>query len=147
MKGVCLGQGLFAKDVCLGAGFTFCRGYPPEEVFEEVLRRGGSISVSAGLGGPGTVVPLARAKDVPGTTCRAWALPAISTAFSLIRALLGVFIVTHVSNSMFPQTVSIDVSENAWICWTDQNYLGREKIQVRQRRPTKNTSAFRCPSE
>ncbi|KAL0448330.1 UNVERIFIED_CONTAM: hypothetical protein Slati_1389400 [Sesamum latifolium] len=70
MKDVCLSQGLFVKDACLGAGLTFCRGC----LLEEVLWSGGSVSGSVGLGGPGTVVSLAGARDVPGTTCRAWAL-------------------------------------------------------------------------
>ncbi|KAL0409486.1 UNVERIFIED_CONTAM: hypothetical protein Sradi_1883000 [Sesamum radiatum] len=81
---------------------------PPEEVFEEVLWRGGSFNRSAGLGGLRIVVPLAGARDVPVTTCRAWALPAVCTAFSLFSALLGDFIVTHVFNSVLPQRVPID---------------------------------------
>ncbi|KAL0462484.1 UNVERIFIED_CONTAM: hypothetical protein Slati_0136000 [Sesamum latifolium] len=44
---------------------------PLEEVFEEVLWRGGSVSGSAGLGGPRTTIPLAGTRDVLGTTCRA----------------------------------------------------------------------------
>ncbi|KAL0458648.1 UNVERIFIED_CONTAM: hypothetical protein Slati_0492000 [Sesamum latifolium] len=71
VKGACLGQGLFLNDACLGAGLAFCEGCPLEEVFEEVLWRGGSVSGSAGLGGPRTTVPLAGSRDVPGTTCRA----------------------------------------------------------------------------
>ncbi|KAL0431461.1 UNVERIFIED_CONTAM: hypothetical protein Sradi_0772100 [Sesamum radiatum] len=40
-------------------------------------------------------------------------LPAVSTAFSLFGALLGDFIITHVFNSVFPQTASIDAFRNA----------------------------------
>ncbi|KAL0433981.1 UNVERIFIED_CONTAM: hypothetical protein Slati_2732400 [Sesamum latifolium] len=91
----------------------FLRGCPLEEVFEEVLWRGGSINGSAGLGGPRTTVPLAGTRDVPGTTCRAWARPAIFTTFLLFNALLGNYIVAHVFNSVFPQTAPIDAFGNA----------------------------------
>ncbi|KAL0385510.1 UNVERIFIED_CONTAM: hypothetical protein Sradi_2945300 [Sesamum radiatum] len=51
-------------------------------VFEEVSWRGGSINGSTSMGGSGTVLPLVGTKAVPGTTCRAWALPVISTTSS-----------------------------------------------------------------
>ncbi|KAL0345372.1 UNVERIFIED_CONTAM: hypothetical protein Sradi_4368500, partial [Sesamum radiatum] len=70
-----------------------------------LMRYCGVKAQSAGLGGPETTVPLAGAKDVPGTTCRAWVLPVVSTVFSLSSALLGVFIVTLVFNSEFPEKV------------------------------------------
>ncbi|KAL0416109.1 UNVERIFIED_CONTAM: hypothetical protein Slati_3442800 [Sesamum latifolium] len=64
---VCLGQGWFVKDACLGAGLAFYGGCP----LEEVLWRGSSVSGSTGVRGPRTTVPLAGTRDIPGTTCRA----------------------------------------------------------------------------
>ncbi|KAL0435396.1 UNVERIFIED_CONTAM: hypothetical protein Sradi_0247500 [Sesamum radiatum] len=56
-----MGQGLFSAEDA-----------PLKEVFEEILWRGSLVSGSAGLGGPGTTVPLAEARDVPSTmTCSA----------------------------------------------------------------------------
>ncbi|KAL0361530.1 UNVERIFIED_CONTAM: hypothetical protein Sradi_3837500 [Sesamum radiatum] len=58
------------------------------EESEEVLWHGGSINGLASLGGPGTFIPLTGIRGVPGTICRAWTLPAISIAFSLLNAWL-----------------------------------------------------------
>ncbi|KAL0395404.1 UNVERIFIED_CONTAM: hypothetical protein Slati_4506600 [Sesamum latifolium] len=87
-----MGQDLFVKDTCLGARITFCEGCPLEDVFEEVLWRGGLVSGSVGLGGPRTVIPLTGVRDVRGTTCRS----------------LGDFIATQVFNSVFPQMEPLD---------------------------------------
>ncbi|KAL0404267.1 UNVERIFIED_CONTAM: Serine/threonine-protein phosphatase 7 long form [Sesamum radiatum] len=50
------------------------------------------------LGGLRTIVRLMRARGAPGTTCRAWALLAVSMTFCLLKASLGVPIATHVFN-------------------------------------------------
>ncbi|KAL0313522.1 UNVERIFIED_CONTAM: hypothetical protein Sradi_5751500 [Sesamum radiatum] len=71
MGGCLPGSGLIREGHLPGSGLIFCRGCPPEEVFEEVLWRGGPVSGSAVLEGLGTIVPFAGARDVPGTTCRA----------------------------------------------------------------------------
>ncbi|KAL0305065.1 UNVERIFIED_CONTAM: hypothetical protein Sangu_3054200 [Sesamum angustifolium] len=67
------------------------------EVFEEVLRRGGS-TVGPTLGGysVGTKVagvdpPITAAGGIPVTTCRAWVLPEVSTIFCLCIVLPRVF--------------------------------------------------------
>ncbi|KAL0349748.1 UNVERIFIED_CONTAM: hypothetical protein Sradi_4124000 [Sesamum radiatum] len=52
-------------------------------------------------GGTGTGAPLAGARDVPDTTCRAWAPPTVSKAFCLFGALLGNFIASTSSTLFF----------------------------------------------
>ncbi|KAL0405820.1 UNVERIFIED_CONTAM: hypothetical protein Slati_3895900 [Sesamum latifolium] len=64
----CLPRSGLIREGCLpGSRAYFLR----RRCFEEVLWRGGSVSGSAGLGGPRTTVPLAGTRDVTDTTCRA----------------------------------------------------------------------------
>ncbi|KAL0437730.1 UNVERIFIED_CONTAM: hypothetical protein Sradi_0480900 [Sesamum radiatum] len=71
MRGCLPGSKLICEGRSPGSRLIFCRGCPPEEVFEEVLWRGGPVIGSTGLGGSGTIDPLAGAMNVPGMTCRA----------------------------------------------------------------------------
>ncbi|KAL0458450.1 UNVERIFIED_CONTAM: hypothetical protein Slati_0472200 [Sesamum latifolium] len=88
------------------------------EVSEEVLRRGGSATRPTTPGGgilaaeaAGVDPPLAEVGGIPVTTCKAWVLPDVSTAFCLFAGLLGISMKTHVLNSVFPQTAAIDACD------------------------------------
>ncbi|KAL0293352.1 UNVERIFIED_CONTAM: hypothetical protein Sradi_6940900 [Sesamum radiatum] len=80
------------------------------EVSEEVLcHRGSAIGTTTlGSDGTGTKGPGAEVGSALVTICKAWVFPGASTTFCLFVVLLGISIKTHVLNSVFLLTASID---------------------------------------
>ncbi|KAL0378527.1 UNVERIFIED_CONTAM: hypothetical protein Sradi_3158200 [Sesamum radiatum] len=108
MRGCLPGSGLICEGRLPGSRLIFYRGCPPEEVFDEVLWRGGPVNRS---GRSWDDSPTGWGQGCPWYDLQSLGSTAVSTALSLFSALLGDFIVIHVFNFLFPQTAPIDACE------------------------------------